>query len=170
MGMLLHASRLLDWEKRAKSFKQKCLTLQGISLAAMAAALLLAPRSGGEIRWRCRRQEEEGVGRSGSGEGPFATENVSAGGFLKHSFRLYFSPTNLGRRVSIGRSKINAPWTVFGLPSADVAAAIHRRRPPRGRVSLDGLKPRLGAAPSPWHGTPTALGSPGELRPAASSV
>ena len=40
MGMLLHASRLLDWEKRAKSFKQKCLTLQGISLAAMAAALL----------------------------------------------------------------------------------------------------------------------------------
>jgi len=93
MGMLLHASRLLDWEKRTKSFKQKCLTLQGISLAAMAAALLLAPRSGGEIRWRCRRQEEEGVGER---RGSFCNGKCLSRGFSKKFLSTILLPDESG--------------------------------------------------------------------------
>ena len=112
MGMLLHASRLLDWEKRTKSFKQKCLTLQGISLAAMAAALLLAPRSGGEIRWRCRRQEEEGVGER---RGSFCNGKCLSRGFSKKFLSTILLPDESGSQ-SLDRTVKNQRTLVYRPP------------------------------------------------------
>ena len=143
MGMLLHASRLLAWEKRRSFMQQSTSHHPGLlpcRHGRRPTSSLLAPAGGGDQMEAPR--EEEGVGEP---RGVFSQRKLRPqGGFQEIPTHYSSLPTNLDRLIPIGRSKNAPPWTVSQLPSTPGRYLVCR--PPE----VDGIPPRSHASsPSP---------------------
>ena len=146
MGMLLHASRLLAWEKRRRFMQQSTSHHPGIlpcRHGRRPTSSLLAP-AGGEMRSR-RRREEEGVGERR--RGVFCNEKWLRRGVSKK----FFSSIHRLQRILSAQSRSD------GQNQTDPGRYLNYRPPGRYLVCRP-HEVATHAAPRPHRATVASAG------------